>query len=239
MLWRKINDLTGRTPLPVPYAGIFAIDIPTTDTTRTPTRWLIGPYNKLTTLATALRTNAGPRQTLSDLRVRLGLRETDLPPTGDRQARYGESKPGVPPGRGFLNDRKEQLALPAREGRPLDLNRRTDRASNVLTYWQSQTPQSHHIVEYNNLREIGVSAKGEKGEREMDHGQLPAVLLAAEFHQGYFSAFLKQAHGLNEKQLRDRMPGLYRSLYVGQSALFKPLWSISQLILREAGLTVA
>ena len=232
MLWNEINDLSGRTPLPVPYGDIFAIEIPKTDTS-----WLVGPYLRLTKLASALRSDESLWEMLTEFGVRLGLRATDTPSTEERQFRYGKTRKGVAERFSFAKKRREQLAKPAISGQPISLNRRTDRETNVLSFWQTQTPQSHHIVEFNNLRDIGKST--EEGKRDMDYQQLPAVLLAAEFHQRYISVFLKKMHGMKRKELRDLMPGIYRSLYVERSDLFEPLWRISKVILEEAGLSVA
>ena len=233
MLWKKLNRLSGRISLPVPYSEIFAVQIPKTDT-----RWLVGPYEILTGLATALRSDEDLRDQLTDLGVRIGLRSTDTPSTEERQVRFGKTKKGVADDFSFLKMRKEQLAE-SLSGGPAAVNRRTDRQKNVLGFWQTQTPQSHHIVEYNNLRDIGESDADGKGKRDMDYNQLPAVLLAAEFHQRYISVFLKQAHGMTKAELQKRMPVMYRSLYVEHSALFEPLWRISKVILAEAGLRVA
>lgn len=232
MLWNDINDLTGRTMLPAPYADIFAIRIP-----KTRTSWLVGPYSSLTKLATELRSDEDLWEMLTDLGVRLGLRATDTPSTEDRQVRYGDTERGVADIYSFAKKRKTQQAKPAIAGQPVPVNRRTDRETNVHSFWQTQTPQSHHIVEFNNLRDIGKS--NTEGKRDMDYQQLPAVLLAAEFHQRYISAFLKQAHGMKKGKLRDLMPGMYHALYVDRSALFQPLWRITKVILEEAGLALA
>ena len=114
------------------------------------------------------------------------------------------------------------------------MNRRTDREENVKRFWDSQTPQSHHIVEFNNLETLGVSH--EIGLAEMDYQQLPAVLLAAEFHQRYISAILKPAQHWGKAKLQTDMVALYRGLYLGRGPLFEPLWRISQVILKHAGL---
>src|SRR5688500_4067748 len=148
MLWKNIEDALKRTDLtlPVPYGDIFAVAIPNTDSS-----WLIGPYASLTTLATSLRTDKALWDTLTSLGVRLGLRSTDVPSTEERQVRYGPTRAGFPSSVSFASKRVTELAKPARPDEPVALNRRTDREKNVLSFWQTQTPQSHHIVEYNNL----------------------------------------------------------------------------------------
>ena len=112
-----------------------------------------------------------------------------------------------------------------------------DREENVKQYWATQTPQSHHIVEFNHLRDIGASAKNGAG--EMDHAQLPCMLLIAEFHQRYISSILKNTHGRSASQLRGSLTKVYFSMYGRRGPLFEPLWTVSQIILRSAGVSLA
>jgi hypothetical protein len=233
MLWNTIATLTDCTRLTGEFHGLFALK------NADGTQWLIGPYERLTVVATALRTREDLRDMLGALRIRLGLRDTDVPPDGVRQGRYGKTIPGQKHALDFTPSRTFSLAQPALDlapGQAAPTNRRGDREENVRTFWMTQTPQSHHIVEFNNLRDIGASTK--HGLREMDYGGLPAVLLAAEFHQRYLSIFLKSAHGETAAALRRKMTGMYRTLYLGRSALFRRLWDVSAVILREAGLRV-
>jgi hypothetical protein len=195
--------------------------------------WLVGRYKDQTTFATDLR-HSGPLQRfVTENRIRLGLRSTDLPPFNvERQERYGGTVAGA--NAPHVEERLRTLARPIRRGTPPD-NRLSDQKENVRRFWETQTPQSHHIVEFNHLRDIGVS--GEDGFGAMDHGQLPCVLLAAEFHQRYFSSLLKQTHGWNQTQLRDGLNQIYSSLYLSNGLLFQPLWSISKIILVAAGIS--
>ncbi|HEX3716518.1 MAG TPA: hypothetical protein VH595_01005 [Verrucomicrobiae bacterium] len=100
----------------------------------------------------------------------------------------------------------------------------------------TQTPQSHHIVEFNHLRDLGKSH--DTGLGEMDHGQLPCVLLAAEFHQRYISSILKQTHGWNLQELRAGLSKVYSSIYLPRGILFSPLWAVSEIILDAAEVPV-
>jgi hypothetical protein len=70
----------------------------------------------------------------------------------------------------------------------------------------------------------------------MDYLQLPAVLLAAEFHQRYISAILKPAQHWGKQQLQSTIASAYRDLYSGRGPLFEPLWRVSRVILDEAGI---
>ena len=117
---------------------------------------------------------------------------------------------------------------------PPPTNRRTDQNEKRLTFWQTQTPQSHHIVEYNHLRDIGVSQPGEKGNGPMDHVKLPCVLLAAEFHQKYITEILRPTRGKGKDDLCKALWTTYASLYERRGSLFLPLWAAARAILTEA-----
>lgn len=199
--------------------------------------WLIGRYKDQAKLATDLRSNRGLQKLLTDHQVRLGLRQTDKPPVDvQRQERYGSAIVGKQHGDDFTAQRSRVLADPVTPGSP-STNRRGDREENVRSFWATQTPQSHHIVEFNHLRELGVSH--ERGDGALDHAQLPCVLLAAEFHQRYISSFLKQTHGWDRARLQKGIVPVYSTLYLGRSPLFSPLWDVSRIILRAAGIHVA
>ena len=235
MIWTKINSMMPEdAKLKGIWQGLYAVPIP-----HTTTSWLIGPYERLTEFATALRTDAKLRKLLTKFGVRLGLRATDVPPAGERQVRYGDTKEGANQKTDYDASRIHSVAKSAIDlppGQSAPSNRKSDREENVRTFWMTQTPQSHHIVEFNNLRDIKASTK--EGKDEMDYNRLPAVLLAAEFHQRYISAFLRQMHGMREKELRSVMPKLYRTLYLSRSDLFRPLWNVSEVLLREAKVAI-
>ena len=178
-----------------------------------------------------------PQPGLAISRVRFGVRESNRPPVDlERVKRYGASIKGLNADHDFTGPRNQSLARPVR-GREPTVNRLGDREENVKRYWASQTPQSHHIVEFNHLRDIGVSSKN--GHGEMDHAQLPCVLLSAEFHQRYISSILKKTHGLSANQLRDSLAQVYFSIYGKRGPLFQPLWAVSKIILRRAGVSLA
>jgi hypothetical protein len=199
------------------------------------TGWMIGPYGQLTRFAARLREDVHLRNVLASKRVRIGLRKTDVPPVGiARQQRYGPVVAGDNRERDFTDERSNPLVLPVGK-EPVSINRKTDREQNVNSFWATQTPQSHHIVEFNSLNALGVStAEGKTG---MDYLGLPAVLLAAEFHQRYISAILKPAHRWGKEKLHSEIAELYRDLYTRRSKLFEPLWLVSKAILDRAGAT--
>jgi hypothetical protein len=231
MLWKTIENLPGcRVVTPTKDSRLFLFQA-----AEDATGWLVGPYQELRSLATALRNDAQLRQFMTANRVRLGLRESDVPPAElERKERFGPTIQGVNYNQGFAAARFRSLAPPVQDLPSLPINRRTDREENVRRFWEAQTPQSHHIVEFNNLETLGVSHA--VGVSEMDYLQLPAVLLAAEFHQRYISAILKRAHHWNKARLQNEMTPLYRGLYRDRGQLFTPLWRISRVILTAAGL---
>jgi hypothetical protein len=234
-VWKTIAHLPGCRPLaPLKgYARFFLFQTSLDDT-----GWLVGPYKELTPFATNLRNDEGLRHFLSANRVRIGLRDMDVPPAEiEREKRYGKLIHGADRHKDFAHARVNPVAGPARdiEISPAPVNRKTDREENVRRFWASQTPQSHHIVEFNNLETLGVSQKD--GGAEMDYLQLPAVLLAAEFHQRYISAILKPAQRLEKEELKSEIASVYWGLYGGgRGPLFDPLWKVSQVILKEAGI---
>jgi hypothetical protein len=196
------------------------------------THWLVGQYNELTSFASALRQNRSFRNFLGANQVRLGFRKTDIAPVGERQERYGAKINGINRNRSFIGKRQVDLGRPVEMGKAPPNKRVTDMLENVLLFWQSQTPQSHHIVEFNHLETLQVSRR--KGERTMDYLRLPAVLLAAEFHQRYISMFLKPTHTWNREKLETKMHATYSDIYLNNGDLFKPLWLITSAIFERA-----
>jgi hypothetical protein len=231
MPWGKIINLReckSVTP-PKNFSGLFLLK------NSDETNWLIGQYRDMTNFATALRVEKTLREFLSTHRIRIGLREADIPPANvERQESYGMTIQGENFNEDFTTKRLNQTARPVRELKTLPTNRKTDREKNAEKFWDSQTPQSHHIVEFNNLETLGASRKN--GNEGMDYYQLPAVLLAAEFHQRYISAILKPTHNWGKMKLEAEMPTVYSSLYLERSKLFEPMWSVSKAIIERAGL---
>jgi hypothetical protein len=235
-LWQNLRSIPGAktvaTPgfgeailLPVPHLGDSG-----------DTFWMVGQYKDQTRLATASRANEGVQKFLAKHRVRFGFRSTDVPPAGlTRQEEYGKTRRGKDASKSFVHERVNPLTVPAKPQNALMTNRRGDRDDNVRTFWESQTQQSHHIVEYNHLN--GIDASNPVGLGELDHGQLPCVLLAAEFHQRWVSSILKRTHRWDKPQLLAGVCDVYSSIYALGGPL-RPLWSVSRLILSAAGVTV-
>jgi hypothetical protein len=233
-LWDDIRSIAGAQAVNMPgYGDAVLLPVPGLPGN---TAWMVGQYKDQTRLATDLRTTPAAQQFVANHRVRLGFRATDVPPAGlARQVRYGTTVAGPNAATDFTAQRVNPLIVPVAPGTPL-INRLGDREDNVRLFWASQTPQSHHIVEFNNLRDIGASNRAGAG--PLDHGQLPCVLLAAEFHQRYVSSILKRLHGWSAAQLRAGLPQTYQSIYVTGGAPLRPLWDVSRFILIAAGLTV-
>ena len=232
-LWQEIKALPACEPMamPEPYPGVLLFRQLVDNT-----HWLVGQYGDLRRIETDLRWSPPLRSMLTSRRVRIGLRADDVPPAElERQERYGSTIPGQDRQTDFAPVRAKSLAPPVHVDRPVSGNRRGDREQNVKDYWRTQTPQAHHIVEFNNLETLGASQK--VGSSEMDYQQLPAVLLAAEFHQRYISSILKPAQEWERKQLLAEIVSVYRGIYQGRGQLFEPLWSISNVILKQAGIS--
>lgn len=229
MLWNRIRTLAGCSPFQAFGSSLLLLRIPAD---AHGTHWLIGPYKDLASFATRLRTHEEYREALGACGVRLGLRQTDVAPAGVRQKRYGTAVAGAMAQQNFHAARAKTLATPVRPSVSAPANRVTDQLHNVDTYWRTQTPQSHHIVEYNNLHALGKSQRS--GASAMDHPHLPAVLLAAEFHQRYISSKLKPTHRLSRAELEAQIDQRYKELYTQASPLFAPLWDVSKAILEHA-----
>ena len=237
-MWEEIRKIPGcRSDFaPGGYGEVLFLPVPDIDKLE-PSFWMIGRYKDQTGLATALRSDDLLQTYMAASRVRFGVRESHRPPVDlERIKRYGASVTGINAFNDFTAERNLALARPVRPGEP-PVNRLGDREDNVKQYWATQTPQSHHIVEFNHLRDIGASSKNGAG--EMDHAQLPCVLLSAEFHQRYISSILKNTHGRSASQLRGSLTKVYFSMYGRRGPLFEPLWTVSQIILRSAGVSLA
>lgn len=243
-LWADIQKIPGAETVETPgYGEAILLAVPTL---RPRKHWMIGRYKDQTRLATALRTERTAQVFVAKCRIRLGFRDTDVPPIDlERQGEYGETVKGESASQDFSDERVKELTAPVKPANAEMTNRISDRKENVKTFWASQTPQSHHIVEFNHLEGIGKSKAA--GDGELDHAQLPCVLLAAEFHQRYVSSILKRTHSWDEGQLRKNMTNTYFSIYVAEGRMagakgdapLAPLWRVSRIILRAAGIRVA
>jgi hypothetical protein len=87
MLWKTISNLPGCKSVmpPKKFPQLFLFQ-----TSADETAWLVGPYKDLTKFATDLRHEKLLRDFLSVNRIRIGLRNTDIPPANiERQEGYG------------------------------------------------------------------------------------------------------------------------------------------------------
>lgn len=214
-------------------------------------RWVIGPHPALSQMATQLRSSERLCALLSRNKIRMGFRETDCPPRFGipAQKRYGDMKERTVTD--HSRDRKHPITVPVSEIKGLPAEpppnwRKSDQFSNVESYWATRTPEAHHIVEFNNLKQLGLST--EKGSGELDYDHLPCVLLMAEFHQRYISSALKPTH--QNLRATEKLKGIdylkmnYNALYnYGTFAQaprpFQSLWRISEIILDAARQKVA
>ena len=235
-MWDEIKRIPGCESVwpPGSYGEMWLLSVPP-DETLAPSSWLIGQYKDLRNMATHLRNSETLQKFVTDCHARLGLRKTDQPPADVKQQKsFGPTAAGKGIGIDFTEQRVHALSDPVRPG-PAPTNRRGDREENVRLFWATQTPHSHHIVEFNHLRKIGVSC--EIGLDRMDHGQLPCVLLAPECHKCYITPILSRIDGLKEEELRKRLAQTYSDVYASPRApLFRPLLDVSKIILRAAGI---
>jgi hypothetical protein len=243
-MWKDIASQCKPIALSEPFINVYV-----TDDLGQPWHWLIGKYRDLRSVAKQLRTNKKLCDELWDNGVRFGFRTsgknpTDVPPLGrKRQKAYGDMKQRAVTA-DFSKKRGIPVLQPVRPA-PSPSHRISDEFSNVDTYWETQTPQAHHIVEFDNLESLGLSTRGTG---DLDYYGLPCVLLMAEFHQRYISSVLKHLHGFNGKTLSPEkktaalknLEGAYKALY-DQSAHgkeeafpFRSLWYISETIFGEA-----
>jgi hypothetical protein len=181
--------------------------------------WVIGPHHVLTTMAAILRVQLELRKLFTKLRVRLGDRSIDIPPTEP----YLKSIPASP------------LKSNPTPGQPF--NRERDHHQGVEDFWRRKTLESHHIVEDNIVKKLNQDRGA------LVRGNAPCVLLAGELHQRVFSAAMTR---LNErdafspnlsgpvalKQLDALAEGLYVRAVTDRQP-FQELRSLALLINRE------
>jgi hypothetical protein len=201
-------------------------------------RWLIGPYYSLTAVATALRINPDLRAELADREVRFGMRDDDVSWEDDTMGRSLQPRIGPRverPADDYLSHRVKGTHLPLTTLAPAC--RQADRFQNVETFWETQTLQSHHIVEYSTLVRVGVSRPEVHNEFHRD--LLPCVLLVAELHQLYVTAYLRG----NRNQFREGMSAdeagkvlgdVFDEIYFRKGGVFRPLGEISKIINQAA-----
>jgi hypothetical protein len=233
-IWTPIHDLCQPVRLVPRFDKVFVSRDP-----GQPKHWLIGPYSDLAQIRDGLGTEKSLLTALHDRGIRVGFRKTDEPPAEgvERQKSYGAEVPGSTAS--HAGERKTQLHLPV-PGLFVPTHRISDESLNKGSYWQTQRPQVHHIVEFNNLRQLGVSTR--EGEGELDYDQLPCVMLMAEFHQRYISSVLKETHNYtgSGEALLEQYQTIYEELYfktpkIGDdSRPFQALGEVAEVIFEEA-----
>src|SRR5262249_25063398 len=107
----------------------------------------------------------------------------------------------------------------------------------VNLYWANQTLQAHHIIEDNIVRDLGARIS------PFTRNEAPCVLLAADFHQGYFRFVNERASddtknvnmksklrtgldtvsGQNLGQLIDHLKEIIKQVYVGMMEPLIPI----------------
>ena len=201
---------------------------------------MISRYKDQTKLATALREDEAAQTFVAEHHVRFGFRKTDVPPLDlDRQKNYGETEVNEELAKkDFSAERKNPLTKPVNDENAAQINRLSDRRGKRQALLAEPDPASTSRRRVQQPARHYRSKKGRGHFGPLDHSQLPCVLLAAEFHQRYVSSVLKPTHGMDEMELWKSMELTYWSLYATGSSPLRPLWEVSRLILREAGLPV-
>jgi hypothetical protein len=227
-IWDLINHHGICVPaaLPKPYCSLLV-----TQAGDGRMKWLIGDHPTLARLANQLRSDESLCDQLIARNIYFGFRKTDTPPVGlKRQPSYGRLILNK-----ILDGNKRRVHAklpPLRDDDNTGTARISDKFLTVKNYWRTQSPQAHHIVEFNNLATIGVSRR--TGKRDLDYDGLPCVLLMAEFHQRFVSSHLKETHIWtgSQSQLLKNLKLLYAKIY--RNSWNKPLWHISQIIFAVA-----
>lgn len=228
-IWERIRQLGVCEPagLPPPYTDLLWTSNPKNED-----HWLVGRHPLLSNLAYTLRYDKGLFDRLRATGVQFGFRAQDIPPLrAKRQESYGTAVATAVVN--HSRERRQTLHEPLRGSQP-PLARQGDKLANVLGYWATQTPQAHHIVEFNNLKAAGVSRRS--GTNDLDYDGLPCVLLIAEFHQRFISSQLKFTHASegSAKEILALLRPPYENLYRKRVPKLVALWSISEIILDAA-----
>jgi hypothetical protein len=206
--------------LPGKYQNVFL-----TPNTTESLYWVIGPYPVLCELSKELRTNQELSESLLKNGIQFGFRKTDKPPTGlTRQKEYGKSE--AQPVGDFSESRLIETHIPIK-GKEVTSCRISDQYSNIMEYWKTQSPQAHHIVEFNNLEAARVSTR--TGSGDLDYQLLPCVLMMAEFHQRYITSKLKDTHGWDDRpaELIKKLRARYDQIYFSDAPQLASLGKIS------------
>jgi hypothetical protein len=196
--------------------------------------WLIGPYDSLTRLATTLRTDPDLRAEIADRGVRFGAREGDVTWKDDVFGRELQKRIGPrnnPAQSDYTGWRTETLHQPLIAAPPAC--RQSDQYDNVKSFWETQTLQSHHLVEHATLKRLGVSR--DDMDDDFHHNKLPCVLLVGELHQRYVTAFLREQRdlfrpGMSSGEAFQALQEVFGSMYGEQGKLFLPLHRIAEKV---------
>jgi len=166
--------------------------------------WLIGPFLAVREIAEFLRSEKGLQDELTVLNVRIGRRETDLPPQGQRIQRIGDK------GEANTTDRTQTIDLRKVPGKLMP--RVSDLYDPVRKYWAARSLEAHHIVEKGMLADLHLN------KRDLNNDRAPTVLLSAEFHQRLFTSEVARERGkfktkLQGAQAYELLKGIYDELY--------------------------
>jgi hypothetical protein len=220
-IWDKIGQSCDEISLWVPPFFLTKPD-------REARRWVIGRFCDLKRIAPVLRTDAELREAFSELSARFGRRGSDLPPAGDRVTRIGPL--GDP--RFTIAELKRRHAKKRRlpGGSQPFAARVTDVHSEHQRFWESRTPEVHHIVEKSILGALGVNAG------DLENNVAPCVLAVAEIHGRLYTPEMASERGAFSRQMSasvasNLLTKIYDGLYAGP--MMTQLNAIAKIIIEE------
>jgi len=195
-------------------------------------KWVIGTYSELRRLTLAWRTDDQLRTSLFNLGARIGRRETDVAPQGDREVKSFKAKvkgknPEVP------SETLYQKFASQRTGHQPDRfkPRVTDQYEAAKDYFLDQTLEAHHIVEKSILGVLGMNTG------ELENKIAPCVLVVAELHRRLFTAEVAGSRRLfaglsTTVQATRELDRIYGDLY--KDPVMEDLRKISTIISHKA-----
>ena len=197
-----------------------------------PNHWVIGPYDSLTHLTQDLRSDTPLRRKFARCGARIGRREGDVPPVGEKTVTsFRSAIEGKDPkvsnielARQFAGQRHGAGANPF-------VPRFTDQFDEVAEFYADKTLEAHHIVEKSILGTLKVNIG------ELANERAPCVLIVAELHQRLFTREVASARSLFAPTMTgelawERLKGIYDVLYL------EPIMSELRAIAAIIGLEV-
>jgi hypothetical protein len=224
MVWSKIKTLVCTGPVMSRYDAYFTKQ--PVAFSPVPRRWVIGEYDHLKKLATALRNDWTVGMYFGG--ACYGLRHTDVAPTGPQPKGGFRPLPPVP------DHPVNQGLINMRQVNPNQTPRESDLYDKYRDFYAQKTLEAHHIVEKSILGTLGHNKPG----TGLENHKAPCVLVVAELHQQMFtrevSKFRTSFHnGMSEYQQALLLTSIYKDLYASPQ-MADLLW-IANIIIGQVG----